>query len=52
MIEIESNTGTKNRILIVDDSKFALKVLRDVLIKENYQIVAEARNGYECIRIS
>ena len=42
----------KSRVLIVDDSKFALKILNDILSKENLNVVAEAKNGYEAIKLT
>ena len=42
----------KDSILIVDDSKFAIKILKDILTKENLNVVAEAQNGYEAIELA
>ncbi len=52
LTEKMKDTKMKNRVLIVDDSRFALKILRDILTKENYSVVAEARNGNEAIEMA
>ncbi|HEY1405313.1 MAG TPA: response regulator [Spirochaetota bacterium] len=35
------------RVLIVDDSKFMRRIIRDTLEAGGHQVVAEAENGYE-----
>lgn len=37
------------KILIVDDAAFLRAMLRDILIKDNHQIVGEATNGREAV---
>ena len=37
------------RIMLVDDSDFARNMLRDILSKQGYDIVGEARNGSEAV---
>ena len=39
----------KKKILIVDDSLFMRKMLRDILEKDGYEICGEAQNGKEAI---
>jgi two-component system chemotaxis response regulator CheY len=36
-------------VLIVDDALFMRTVLRDILIKNGYDVIGEATNGYEAI---
>ena len=36
-------------VMIVDDSLFMRKILRDLLQKEGYQVVAEASDGVEAV---
>ncbi len=38
---------SKKRILIVDDAMFMRKMLSDILVKGNYDVVAEASDGQE-----
>ena len=37
------------KILVVDDSVFMRKVLKDILTKGGHQVIGEARNGVEAI---
>lgn len=37
------------KIMIVDDSKFMRGILKEILIKEKYEIVREAGNGQEAV---
>ncbi|MCK5289133.1 MAG: response regulator [Candidatus Omnitrophica bacterium] len=39
----------KKKILIVDDSPFMRRMLRDILEKEGYEVCGEAQNGKEAI---
>ncbi|GGE46445.1 chemotaxis protein CheY [Pullulanibacillus camelliae] len=38
-----------NRILIVDDAAFMRMMIKDILVKNGYEIVDEASNGREAI---
>jgi len=38
-----------NGILLVDDAKFMRMMLKDILVKNDYEIVGEASNGREAI---
>jgi two-component system, chemotaxis family, chemotaxis protein CheY len=42
----------KNRILIVDDSRQIRKALREILERNNFNVVGEASNGTEAIKLS
>lgn len=42
---------SKNKILIVDDSLQTRKTLKDILLKNNYHVVGEAKNGTEAIKL-
>ncbi|RLG71596.1 MAG: hypothetical protein DRO11_04145 [Methanobacteriota archaeon] len=49
---IKSKTGRKEigyRVLIVDDTAFMRKVLKDILEKEGFSVVGEAENAKEAI---
>ncbi len=46
----ESKAG--NKILIVDDSKFSVKILKDILLSEGFNSIAEAGNGFEAIELA
>ena len=37
------------RVLLVDDTTFMRRMLREILGKEGYEIAAEARNGREAV---
>lgn len=37
------------RVLLVDDTAFMRRMLRDLLTKEGYEVVAEAGNGREAV---
>jgi two-component system chemotaxis response regulator CheY len=37
------------RVMLVDDTTFMRRMLKDILTKENYDIVAEAQNGREAV---
>ena len=37
------------RVLIVDDAAFMRVVLKNILVKEGYEVIAEASNGVEAI---
>lgn len=37
------------RIMLVDDTAFMRRMLRDILTKEGFEIVAEAQNGREAV---
>lgn len=37
------------RILIVDDAAFMRMMLKDILVKHNFEVVGEASNGVEAI---
>lgn len=39
----------KKRILIVDDATFMRMMIRDILTKNNFEVVGEAANGEEAI---
>ena len=39
----------KNRILIVDDAAFMRMMIRDILTKNNFEVVGEATNGEEAV---
>lgn len=47
----ESDISRKG-ILIVDDSRFSRNVLKDILIKEKYEVVGEAGDGLEAIEMT
>ena len=38
-----------NRILIVDDAAFMRMMIKDILTKNDYEVVAEAENGLKAI---
>ena len=38
-----------NRILIVDDAAFMRMMIKDILTKNNYEVVGEAENGLKAI---
>ncbi|MEI5906184.1 response regulator [Bacillus spongiae] len=38
-----------NRILIVDDAAFMRMMIKDILVKNGYEVVAEAENGAQAI---
>jgi two-component system, chemotaxis family, chemotaxis protein CheY len=37
------------RLMIVDDTLFMRRMLRDLLVPQGYEVVAEARNGREAV---
>jgi len=37
------------RVLLVDDTAFMRRMLREILTREGYEIAAEARNGREAV---
>ena len=39
----------QDTILIVDDTKFMRKILRDIVEREGYKVVGEATNGKEAV---
>ncbi len=39
------------RIMLVDDSDFARNMLKDILTKQGYDIVGEAKNGREAVEL-
>lgn len=39
----------RNRILIVDDAAFMRMMIRDILTKNNFEVVGEATNGQEAV---
>lgn len=39
------------KVLIVDDSAFARKIITDVLTREGYEIAGEAENGSEAVEL-
>jgi two-component system chemotaxis response regulator CheY len=39
------------RIMLVDDSSFARNMLKDILTKQGYDIVGEAKNGREAVEL-
>lgn len=41
----------KNRILVVDDLAFVRMMIKEILQKYGYQVVGEAANGIEAIRL-
>ncbi|GEM_PF-1721451 len=49
--EVRHETAKKN-ILIVDDSGFARKILKDMLENEGFHIVGEAGDGFEAIEMA
>ncbi len=44
-----SPTGTPYRVLLVDDSIFVKKQLKQILLSENFQIIGEAADGNEAV---
>ncbi|MFS0863864.1 response regulator [Fredinandcohnia sp. 179-A 10B2 NHS] len=38
------------RILIVDDAKFMRLTLKNILVKANHEVIAEAENGKEAVQ--
>lgn len=38
-------------VLVVDDAAFMRKVIKDVLTKGNYNVIAEASNGLEAVQL-
>src|SRR5699024_6962545 len=42
-----SNMG--NRILIVDDAAFMRMMIKDILVKNGFEVVGEAQNGKEAV---
>ncbi|MBD8068201.1 response regulator [Bacillus sp. PS06] len=40
-----------SRILVVDDAKFMRMTLSTILVRANYEVVGEAENGQEAIRL-
>ncbi len=38
-----------NRILVVDDAAFMRMMIRDILIKNGYEVVGEAENGIKAV---
>lgn len=42
--------GLNNRILVVDDAAFMRMMIRDILTKNNFEVVGEATNGDEAVR--
>ncbi len=44
--------GSENGIMIVDDSKFSRNILKDILIKEGFNVIAEAKNGLEAVEMT
>jgi len=40
---------SKKRILIVDDAAFMRMMIRDILTKNNFEVVGEATNGEEAV---
>lgn len=38
-----------NRVMLVDDTAFMRRMLRDILAREGFEIVAEAGNGREAV---
>ena len=49
---ISNSDIVRKGILIVDDSRFSRNVLKDILIKENFEIVGEAGDGLEAIEMT
>ena len=41
--------GTKMRVLIVDDAQFMRMMLRNILEKNNCEVIGEAGNGNEAV---
>lgn len=39
------------RVLIVDDAAFMRNMIRDILVKNGFEVVGEAGNGNEAIRL-
>lgn len=39
------------KIMLVDDSTFARNMLKDILTKQGYDIVGEAKNGREAVEL-
>ena len=37
------------RIMLVDDTAFMRRMLRDILTKEGFEVIAEAANGREAV---
>lgn len=44
-------TNIMARVLIVDDAKFIRMTLKNILKKHDYDIVGEAKNGVEAVRL-
>lgn len=42
--------GPKKRILVVDDAAFMRMMIRDILTKNNFEVVGEATNGEEAVK--
>lgn len=42
---------SKNRVLIVDDAAFMRMMIRDILTKNNFEVVGEATNGQEAVAL-
>lgn len=39
------------RVMIVDDTAFMRHIIKQMLIEEGYEVVAEAKNGREAVRL-
>ena len=49
--DIEQEPAIKRSgVLIVDDSRFSINILRDILIEEGFEVVGEASDGLEAIQ--
>ena len=47
----EADSHSKGKVVIVDDSALARKVLREILEEEGYTVVCEAANGQEAVQV-
>ncbi len=45
------SSGSKYTVLLVDDSAFVLKQLKQILISENFLIVGTAENGVDAVEM-
>ena len=46
----QEETIKRSGVLIVDDSRFSINILRDILIEEGFEVVGEASDGLEAIQ--
>ena len=46
---VDTEVKVSARIMIVDDAAFMRKRIRNILVKEGYEVVAESSNGREAV---